>query len=208
MNRLGIAASALIALAAAAAPEEVSLAARPATNDFERSLETCVRDLYRDAASEDIEVRRSAFLRVMAGRDDLKAVFGEDSELVWPRLGPRLEEVLGEAPRMEGLSRRRGYLDNILTVVELVDLRLDPRCAALAAMIPADIPAYRVVTHRKAGVIVAESGPYMHVGGRWLWMPGAELAPRIVRYLKKRGGNGAVSPDEESGAAEENAQDL
>lgn len=155
--------------------------------DKEKGLAEFVRQLYRDLASDDEEHRGKTLRRVMAKETDFKVLFGDDAELLWSHAGEKIEAVIEKAPLIKGRTRRFGYhLDNIITKIELVDLRENEKYDKLIAMIPADIAVYKVVTHRKKEKPDAVSGPYLFLEGRWVWMWNVEQMPKVLKRLKKK----------------------
>jgi hypothetical protein len=99
---------------------------------------------------------------------------------------------------MSGRSTRDGWIDNILTTNELADMRENSgRYAGFLALIPPEVPAFKVVTHRVNGQPDAVSGPYLYVRGRWILLPEGERLPAALRRLKaqdarRRHGAGAT----------------
>jgi hypothetical protein len=152
----------------------------------EQDLARLVRRFYDGIGSEDEAERKAAFAEVIPSRQDLDALLGpRDAALLWREAEIRLPDFLEHPPRMASRSRAEGHIDNILDGVEIVDLRENARrYAGFLRLIPEDVPACKVVTHRAGGEPDAMSGPYVRVGGRWVLLQEGERIPAALRRLR------------------------
>jgi|GEM_PF-6519699 len=178
--------------------------ARPPAGPAERELALFVERLYLDSAAADAELRRAAYASVLPGREEFDLLFAKNAAILWPRYEKKLSRFLQNAPQMKGRSRKRSRIDNILDRVLLVDLSRDKKYAEFLALVPADTPAYKAVTHIGPGRDVAVSGPYLRVRGRWFWMQGIDHLPQVLRYLRRGepGNDGAFEDPDVPGSAE------
>jgi hypothetical protein len=159
--------------------------------ELESHLAAFLTKLYIGVASEDEAVRRHVLQSAVAVTEDLDLLLGADAKLIWPTMKKRLDKELAAAPRMVGPPAKAGYLETPAEKFELVDLRTDEarraKLAALFALIPADIPVFRVVTRRDdQGQPAAQSGPYLYVRGRWVWIPNFDQVPGLLKKIKER----------------------
>jgi hypothetical protein len=159
--------------------------------ETEEGLAAFIRQLYASLAAEDKALRQETLASVLPTEEDFQFLFPKDAALLYPLWENKILKVRQDAPQMKDRSKEPGYLDNIISNVELVNLRdskaYGAQAKALISLLPVDVPVYRAITHRNdKGEPEAESGPYLRIRERWVWA--ADLDLSAAGLLESRGG--------------------
>lgn len=156
------------------------------TQVAEQSPEEIVKaglsEFHEAMRSGDAEVRDATFDAVMPDKALLEKLFGDDANLIWPKMSTGMKQMKDNVGKAKEQLDRQGKIVSI----ELVDVRTDDvsgrRFRLVLQMIPADIPVYRAITkYEKAS---GGSASYMVVDGKMRWMPGFENMPELIEAQK------------------------
>ncbi len=135
----------------------------------EELIRNGIKDFHKGMTSEDEAIRKEAFDKFMPKQADLKALFGEDAELIWPMLQKGLEFMKKNTIKFKEEFDQKGEIKEI----KLIDVRkndVSGRYKELIKVVPSSIPLYRAITkgeNRSGGssTFVVVNGRAMHIRG-------------------------------------------
>jgi len=130
--------------------------------------------------SDDPKVRDKEFDAVMPDKKTIEKLFGDDANLVWPRLSEGMKQMRASSDKAKEEFDRQGKIISI----EVIDLRKDDasgRYRRLLQMIPKDIPVYRAVMKYEKGS--GGSSSYLVIDGNMRFVRGLE---GIAEFIDER----------------------
>jgi hypothetical protein len=148
----------------------------------EEIVKAGILQFYERMQSDDAKVREQEFDDVMPDEKVIKRLFGDDSDLLWPRLTFVLKEMRSRTAKMKMESERQGNIKSI----EVIDVRKDDASGSykrVLEMIPKDIPVYRAVIKHEKGTIGASA--YVVIDGHMRLIRSLDKLPTLIDDLKK-----------------------
>ena len=144
-------------------------------NTVSQSLSDRILTLQRKLKDPSDEVKTTAFREILPTEADIKVLFPKDAEVVWKGVSAGNEKMLKDA----GEVARQWTKDEVVEV-QAIDLRQEKAAShqydKVLAIVPQDIPVYRVVRKRADGGS-SGSSTYLFVNKRWIMIRGLEMIP-------------------------------
>lgn len=135
-------------------------------------------DAIQTGSDEEI---KEAVDRYVPSKAQVAALFPNDSEKVWSRISQVRDKFTTRYKEFAADMRKRGKPESI----ETIDVRKSDssrRFNEVLAIIPEDVPVFRVVEHyaKKSKISSAGSSSYLKIDDQWFWFPGLESVPKLI----------------------------
>jgi hypothetical protein len=141
------------------------------------SVETAFREYAKGLGSDERAVRLKALQSIMPSKADFEYLFPAGADKLWPAAEARIKKMEEQIDEIAKSMNRVGS-----TKVTSIDVRsFDPskRFVAVLAIIPKDVPVYRLVLEGGEGRS-GESSSYLYRDGRWFWIQSLETIPEAL----------------------------
>ena len=148
----------------------------------EEIVKAAIEQFHEGIRSDDPKVREEAFEAIMPDEKTFKALFGDDTRLIWPRMKEILMEMRDNLDKVKEEFDGHGKIVSI----DLTDVRQDDelkRYQSLLETIPKDIPIFDAVQRFETGA--SGSGAYVVIEGRMKFIKNLDRIARFIDEQKK-----------------------
>jgi|GEM_PF-3709743 len=151
--------------------------------DYRTSLEEALRAFHSGLRNESVELKKDALKSILPSKTDLEFLFPKDAESLWPRMESYYQKMLVHVDEVAAQIVAKPILD-----IKVIDVRKEDEkkkvYKEVFAMIPENIPVYRVVIKTATGN--SGSSTYLFIGERWIHFRGLESVPEMIEAFRTK----------------------